>query len=548
MRQLTRRTMLAGAGATALAPMSALRSFAAPAPCLRSLKDFRAEARTQELNGQQRELLVKQAIEVLQGIYVHLPLKRSLYGIDPLNELRTLLPQAQQFNSDPPFHAKMMDIFISLRDMHTRYRPPAPYTTGHAFLPFKVETCVEQGQRKFIVSKVAEGFTHPTFRAGVEVLSWNGVPIWQAAENAGGEGGVPSARHALGLARLTYRALQLQPIPEEDSVLVHYRSNGNELDVEVPWQVLTQTDPCRGTCNEIQQIQEFRKFLYAPYFFCSAFGTSDRFSTPDGEFGYIRIFSFDKALFNDDDGVFVEMFKNTAGSFADTRGLIVDVRDNGGGSSRAGERIVQWVAPTPGPIEPSQLYFVATDLTLRLCQLGNSVSDLGPNGLTPWIPSIQQALKSSKTFSDAFEYTRKSDCSVAGRVPFPRPVIVVTSGLTYSSAEFFAAGFQDHGGKILGVDETTGGGGAGVRDLRQLNKYFSDAHQPLPYEDVATKANGAGFQVAFRRTKRVGLGAGKELEDTGVKRDLSYDMTRDDLLFGNRDLKVAAARLLAQMN
>ena len=547
MRQFTRRTVLAGAtasAATALSPISAIRSAAAPAPCVRSLKDFLAEAGTQQLTRMQRELLVEQAIELLQGIYVHLPLKRQLYGIDPLNDLRQLRQQAGQFNSDPPFHAKMMAIFTSLRDMHTRYRPPAPYNTAHAFLPFKVETCVEGGQRKYIVSRVAEGFAHATFRAGVEVLSWNGVPIGQAAENAGGEGGNRSARRALGLARLTYRALQLQPTPEEASVPVHYRSGGQEFDVEIPWQVLTQAGACDGSCNEIQQIQEFRKFLYAPYFFCSAFGGSERFSTPDGEFGYIRIFSFVRELLGDD--VFVNTFRNEVASFTNTRGLIVDVRDNGGGSTRASERIVQWVAPTRGRIEPAQLYFVATDLTLRFCQLGSSVSDLGPDGLRPWIPSIRQALQTGATFSDAFEYTSKDRCNESDRVVFPRPVIVVTSGLTYSAAEFFAAGFQDHGGKILGVDETTGGGGAGFRELRQLNDYFV-GHPPSPFKDVGREANGAGFQVAFRRTKRVGIGAGKEIEDTGIHCDLSYAMTRDDLLHGNRDLKREAARLLAQM-
>ncbi len=218
MRPITRRTVLASgtaAAATALAPISAIRPAAADTPCLRPLKDFLVEAGTapNQLSGAQRGMIVDQAIELIRGMYVHLPSKQQRYGADPLGALNMLRPQVDQFNSDPPFHAAMMKIFTSLHDMHTRYMPPAPYSSAHAFLPFKVEACVEGGQRKHIVSRVAPGFVHPTFRPGVEVLSLNGVTIEQAADDAGGEGATDPARRALGLARLTYRTLQLQAAP-----------------------------------------------------------------------------------------------------------------------------------------------------------------------------------------------------------------------------------------------------------------------------------------------------------------------------------------------
>jgi hypothetical protein len=122
-------------------------------------------------------------------------------------------------------------------------------------------------------------------------------------------------------------------------------------------------------------------------------------------------------------------------------------------------------------------------------------------------------------------------------------VIVITSALSYSTAEFFAAGFQDHGGMILGVDESTGGGGAGVRGQDQLLGYFADANQPPPLQPLTR----GGFTCAFRRSVRVGLGSGIEIEDRGVLRDRPYAMTRQDLLNHNQDLKREAARLLAQM-
>ena len=234
--------------------------------------------------------------------------------------------------------------------------------------------------------------------------------------------------------------------------------------------------------------------------------------------------------------------------YSNTKGLIVDVRDNAGGSIRTSERILQWVAP-PGPIAPSTLYFRATNTTLRFCNLPTSVSELGPppEGLHKWSKSIKRALDTGATFSDAFEYTIKAQCNSDDRIVFPRPVIVVTSGMTWSAGEFFAAGFQDHGGTILGVDETTGGGGANYRHMSQLSDYFTKDNEKSPFAALANEANGADFLVAFRRNKRVGRGAGKEIEDAGVVRNRAYAMTRNDVLHDNQDLKNHAARLLAQM-
>src|SRR5262249_12659988 len=153
-----------------------------------------------------------------------------------------------------------------------------------------------------------------------------------------------------------------------------------------------------------------------------------------------------------------ELFKHEVAKYTNARGLIVDVRDNSDGSTRASERCLQWVAPDPTPIEPSLLYFVATKTTQQVSAVQNPVASLGPKGLAPWRDSIDQALKIGAPFSDAFEYTSARDCNDPKRTVFPHPVVVVTSGMTWSAGELFAAGFQDHGGTILGVDETTGGG------------------------------------------------------------------------------------------
>ena len=142
MRQFTRRTVLASAGATAataLAPIFACCSANgqtnyAPVQAI-TLKEFYANANTTALLPQERMDIVDQAIKLLKGFYTHLPLKRALYGVNPVERLQLLQQRLPQLKGDPAFHAEMRDIFASLRDLHTVYRLPEPYSTAHAWLP-----------------------------------------------------------------------------------------------------------------------------------------------------------------------------------------------------------------------------------------------------------------------------------------------------------------------------------------------------------------------------------------------------------------------------
>ena len=121
------------------------------------------------------------------------------------------------------------------------------------------------------------------------------------------------------------------------------------------------------------------------------------------------------------------------------------------------------------------------------------------------------------------------------------PVVLVTDALCYSATDTFAAGFQDHEiGKVLGVDDNTGAGGANVWEFKDILADWPDGpFKPLPA--------GAQFRVALRRTLRVGQRrGGQPVEDLGIIPDYRYQMTRRDLLEGNADLMEKAGELLAQ--
>ena len=518
-----------------------------------------------------RALIVDQAIVLLEGFYAHLPLKRAMHAVDPLQRLRLLRHRLEQFPSELAFHAEMTDIFTSLRDLHTNYLLPDPFRRAAAALPFRVEAFFEGGVRKFLAI-VAPSLSHPTFGSGVEVLHWNGVPIERAVEIAASRhaGSNPEARFARGLAGLTARPMLISPAPNEEWVIVGYGAPGGpELELRIDWAVTglpaeKAVNPearehrasALGIDLETDAVRQIHRALFAPQtieagakFDASrnplslARGTDSimpkvfsarAVSTSHGEFGYIRIFTFNVR----DADAFVQEFIRLA-ELLPQNGLIIDVRDNGGGLIYAGERLLQVL--TPRRIEPERLQFINTPLTLRLCQLHKRDAF----ALEPWVESIERSIETAATFSASFPLTSPDSCNAVGQ-RYHGPVVLITSAKCYSTTDFFAAGFQDHAiGPILGIDKNTGAGGANVWTHDLLRKMFAKPTKPGPESPFEDLPNNAGMRVAIRRSLRVGPHSGTEVEDLGIKPDCQHAMTRDDLLKGNVDLIERAASLLA---
>jgi len=537
------------------------------------------------LKPRQHALIVDQAIMFLESFYAHLPLKSAMYAVDPVRRLRLLRHRLQQtgatasIEADLSFHAEMTEIFTSVRDMHTRYFLPTPFQGAGAYLPFDVEPYFDGDKRKFLATHFAEWCAPPkaSFHSGVEVLSWNGVPIARAVEMAANQssGSSPAARRANGLMRLTKRSLGTLSPPDEEWVVVGYRtSNGRDDEVRVEWRVFPILPPEIGSgsgrpgakntevslAHEVDQHRQIRKLVSAPHIVTKSTKSAravekrrlleakaDTVMVDDFkakivrgkesrvDYGYIRIFKFSM----EEPEAFVQEFKRLLCCLP-PNGLIIDVRDNPGGKIVAAERLLQLLTPRR-PVEPERLYFINTPRTLELCQLQAKGYDL-----SSWIPSIARAMETGATFSASFPINSQPDyCNDLEQV-YRGPVILVTNALTYSAAEFFAAGFQDHRiGTILGADDATGGAGAHVKDYDALRKFFEGAR-----DSPLRKAlpNQAGMTLALRRSVRVGLHAGAEVEDFGVAPDIPYRMTRSDLLNENVDLIQYACTLFSALS
>lgn len=529
-----------------------------------------------ELTIEERKLIVEQALILLDQNYAHLPLKRAMHSIDPTQRLKLLLQTLEQTQAstlplESEFHHELTEIFTSVRDLHTNYLLPDPFNKMTAFLPFMIEDYFDGGKRRYVVSHVATGFNHPTFVQGVEILYWSGVPIERAVlSNAHRYAGSNhEARHARGVQTLTSRALKIALPPDEEWVIVGYlTAAGKHEEIRLQWAVNppppsdaeteATTDPAAaaalGLDLEQDIIQRIRKALFAPQVMAAekkAFEMVSRgetfgglestmpnvfearpVTTSAGTFGYLRIRTFATwPTVN-----FVNEFIRLLSSLPQN-GLIIDVRGNGGGVINNGEMILQTL--TPKQIEPESLQFINTPLNLEICRhLG---SDSKWADLSPWLESMQQALKTGATFSAGFPVSDPAQCNAIGQKYFG-PVLLITDALCYSTTDIFAAGFQDHGiGPILGTDGNTGAGGANVWE----HQHF--VNEVLPGEGSVYQSlpRGAGMRVAIRRSLRVGKRAGTPVEDLGVIPNERHYMTREDILNSNVDLINKAGSMLA---
>jgi hypothetical protein len=261
-------------------------------------------------------------------------------------------------------------------------------------------------------------------------------------------------------------------------------------------------------------------------------------ATAHGTFGHLRIFTFSV----DDPVAFRDEFVRLAAALPQN-GLIVDVRDNGGGHIFASEFTLQTM--TPRRISPEPVQFISSPLNLRICRRHRN----NPAGidLDLWVDSLDLATEIGAAFSAAKPITPEDGANELGQT-YHGPVVPVTDARCYSATDIFAAGFADHAiGKILGVDDNTGAGGANVWThglLAQLLQLPPPADSATPYRPLP---NGANMRVC-----RSGGPCGSASCPEHRSRTLACDptrsiLTRDDLLADNVDLLDAAGKLLASM-
>jgi C-terminal processing protease CtpA/Prc len=530
----------------------------------------------------QRKILVDQAFLLLSENYVHLPLKIAMHAVNPVQRLRVLRARMERRTADTMepewmFHREMSGIVNSVRDLHTNYLLPEPFAGMIAYLPFMIEKCYD-GDEHYLVTQIVTGYQATQFGPGAEVTHWNGTPIARAVALNGERfaGSNEAANLARGLESLTLRPLVIQAPPDEDWVTLTYVGlDGSNQELREQWKVTANLPPmtnldaigeasaAMGLDLDSDEKSRAKKTLYVrdvvelergqssaelaapaavtgadlPTTMPGVFRARE-VSTPSGMFGHLRIFTFsvqDPVAFRDE---FVRL-----AAVLPQNGLIVDVRDNGGGHIYAAEFTLQTM--TPRRIAPEPVQFISTPLNLKLCRRHQD----NPSGidLGPWFDSLDLAIETGAQYSAAKPLTPEDGANDVGQ-QYHGPVVLITDARVYSATDIFTAGFADHEiGTILGVDDNTGAGGANVWTHGLLASLFNEPPPPDETSPYVALPNGANLRVAIRRTLRVGKLAGTPVEDLGVTPHETHRMTRADLLGGNVDLLGKAGAILASM-
>jgi len=519
------------------------------------------------LTRDERDAIITMFTDLLDGLYVHLPLKRAMYGIDPVQQLRRLHERARLM-ADETFHREIGAILSNLRDAHTAYIAPSPFLGSVARLPFLVEQFGTDSAPGFLVSKVIEGLVDdPKFRTGVEIMEWNGVPIAEAVRRRGEveRGGRPDSAMARALDSLTLRPLGIGPPPDEKWVIVGYRigERGRLREHRFEWRFVdpgpgpdephptapsataTAMHPDRALVRRAKKLS-FNTELWsseqrdrvsragvtrdASGWLTGRFqdNVSARSIAIGGrEYGYLRLWGFD---LSDDDG-FVDEVVTMLGELPQD-GLMIDLRGNPGGLIWAAERLLQLF--TPSHISPTRFSIIASDLTRAMTDAPQNRRELGP-----WRRTLLEAIGTGEVYSQSVAITPYERCNDIGQV-YGGPVVAIVDPTTYSAADLFAAGFADNGlGTVVSVGHATGAGGANVWRADTLNSVLAGTSQHLP-----RLPRGVGFTMSVRRATRIGASDGAPIEDVGIVGHRTYAMSRADLLEGNSGLHAYCARLL----
>ncbi|MEM9778757.1 MAG: S41 family peptidase, partial [Pseudomonadota bacterium] len=549
-----------------------------------------------------RLALIDQAILCLDNFYVHQTLKWTKHAVNPVQALRRLRRVCADMG-DLEFHTNVARIFKSLRDIHTAYVLPEPYRRFVAILPFTVASYRPEpdAPRRVVVRDVLKGVDHPHFKKGVEILTWNGIPIKRAILREGEDesGSNLHAQYALGERMMTIRWLGSTLPPLANDVTLGYRDaltpSGDEPEggrtyheIRLPWRLLDLKD--KGA-NFLLPLQA-EMLLTSAAANAKATAPSDN---PQQLNSYDRRGTVENAalreLYGDKPEADEGVLESKSAPQAPTDSASDPFETSMPGVFEARRRVAL-VEGVPTPFGYLRIHnFMADDDAffdefLRLIDemppdrllidlRGNAGGNLNcaervmqlitPNPITPlpfqflathgtetlvqstadddlkpWQTLVSTAVTNGYMFSRDAHITPPAQANDTGQ-RYYGTVGLLVDAITYSTGDIFAALFADHHiGKILGTAPNTGGGGANMW-MHELLEFYAPAEfgvRSLPHK--------AGLHYAIRRCVRGGSEAGSPIEEAGVEADAKHSVTYADLRQADRDLMRAGVALLNQ--
>lgn len=538
--------------------MSAFVTYADEAPkyTYKLLADVRQEIALPTYSSTDKKVVLDQAYLVMSEIFVHRDLKITNFGseIDPLPLIRNLQEKADSL-SDRDFHNELTNIFAKQNDLHTSYSYPKPYACYMSYLPFSFKEIIKRDGQKFIaVNKIVDTkevidlVPDLKVQIGDILVSYNGVSAYEAAQSwaSHSSGANPPATHRRSINLLAYSSQRFAFLPQKDSVdLVLLNRLGKTYSVSIPWisradtkcltpeaeiEVTAKLEESVGSDvyqNEFNRIYRFSKkplrnkmLNVAPLIDTSEPILKYKIEKNEfGDFGYIRLESFipEKMTITE---LIQEIKKILYKDFAQTDGLIFDLRNNGGGYIALAEKLVQLFTPK----NPTPLNFILKNSAANRHVMYEAEPD------DEFTVALRNAEASGALYTAGLPLHPANEIDLIGQYYF-KPVALLTNANCYSSCDMFSALMQDHEAAIIfGEDSTTGAGGANNFDHTGTIRILRDnlgPYQKLP--------SGQDIGFSFRQTLRTGKSEGVLIEDRGVLSDHVVPTTLSDLYSDSGD-------------
>ena len=529
------------------------------------LKDSRKFIVYPNYTGEEKQRVADQAALMLSS-YANRESKIVFYGedVDAVRRIEDVSKIATRLD-DADLHERIGDIFSSQRDLHLSYSKPAPYGCFVVGQLFSLREVYSSGRdRRAVVSTVTQIDLVPEMSevsVGDELLFVGDVRLDAAVKRIINDGGGANnfGGFLRGLQAITFKSLRRGVVPEADEQTFTFKrsTTGEIYRLTLPW-VTRGNAECLGLEDDTDDVattstindsfgevvsenvfqQEFNQFYNQRSPMSESQNelivnpTNDEtifwgtFDQRGKTYGYLNITGMIPST------SIVDGYLTIAGllvnELKDTEGLIIDVRNNGGGAVVYAEALIQLF--TQNEVTPYGYRPILSPLNELI------ISNLEARG--PAFKESYDNASSDATFANTTQITSQFFANNWIGQAYFKPVAVLTNAACYSACDLFTGLMQDFtDATIWGEDLLTGAGGATVVNH---NGFFvgSLGLDQVPESGVEVLPGGQNISLAWLQTVRTGKNQNRLIEDRGVLADRRARPTvRDVQENGNGQLK-----------
>lgn len=483
-----------------------------------------------DLTTEERLADFDQLVGMVRSSYGMLEYKTGKLGIDLAKLTATYRAQVQAVTNDNAFYDLLSAFLSEFKDAHVGHFRPS---NARATLGFSVNRIEEKAVIVGVNRKILPEEQFP-FHEGDELVSIDGKPVARIIQEMVPMHASSTEESSLGLMTraLTSRAGWLGPVPTGVARLEIRPANSEEAQaISTPWIVRGKFLPGLNFHSEnpdsLYPIRPgttspdlsrnpiagaFDSQVIAPWMPADAqvieakyYGAA-LFNTEKGLMGYIRIPTF---MVESDEEAVAE-FRKLLKDMRFTKGLVLDLNDNPGGSLFYCYKLASMFAN-----KPLELPMVSERASRTNLSSYEQWAELEPAAVTKQLyqlaaESMRKAMEGGKDMTE-FMYSFGVSTQVPdAEVTYAAPVLMLINDQCYSCGDVFPALLKDNGRATLMGTTTAGAGGA------------VGSFGPLAY-------SGSSINLTLNLMRRVD---GTFIENNGVAPDVTWQHTQQDVAGG----------------